>query len=103
MCVHRGTPRLLESWEEVNIVAHDDQAAPVAADMKVDLGQAGCGDMTPMIRGRLRELQSGQVLEVISEEPAAHEGIPAWSRMTGNELIGTVRETSRSRFFIRKK
>ena len=75
----------------------------LAADITVDLGQAGCGDLTPLIRGRLRELQSGQVLEVISEEPAAHEGIRAWSRMTGNELIGTVRETSRSRFFIRKK
>jgi tRNA 2-thiouridine synthesizing protein A len=81
-------------------VANDET---LAADVTVDLGQAGCGDLTPLIRGRLRELQSGQILEVISEEPAAHEGIPAWSRMTGNELIGTVRETSRSRFFIRKK
>jgi tRNA 2-thiouridine synthesizing protein A len=81
-------------------VANDET---LAAHVTVDLGQAGCGDLTPLIRGRLRELQSGQVLEVISEEPAAHEGIPAWSRMTGNELIGTVRETSRSRFFIRKK
>jgi tRNA 2-thiouridine synthesizing protein A len=79
-----------------------DEETP-AADLTVDMGQAGCGDLTPLIRGRLRELQSGQILEVISEEPAAHEGIPAWSRMTGNELIGTVRETSRSRFFIRKK
>lgn len=81
-------------------MAHDEA---VAADLTVDLGQAGCGDLTPLIRGRLRELQSGQVLEVISEEAAAHEGIPAWSRMTGNELVGTVRETGRSRFFIRKK
>ena len=79
----------------------DDET--LATDVTVDLGQAGCGDLTPLIRGRLRELQSGQVLEVISEEPAAHEGIPAWSRMTGNELIGTVRESSRSRFFNRKK
>ena len=103
MCVPVRTSRLLESWEEVNTVAHDDQVAPVAADMTVDLGQAGCGDMTPMIRGRLRELQSGQVLEVISEEPAAHEGIPAWSRLTGNELLATITESARSRFFIRKK
>jgi tRNA 2-thiouridine synthesizing protein A len=84
----------------VREVAHDESPA---ADAAVDLGQAGCGDLTPLIRGRMRELQSGQVLEVISEEPAAHEGIPAWSRLTGNELIGTVREPSRSRFFIRKK
>src|SRR5262245_38495524 len=43
----------------------------------LDLGAAGCGDMTPLIRGRMRELASGQVLEVLSEEPAAHEGIYA--------------------------
>ena len=79
------------------------QDEAIAADVTVDLGQAGCGDLTPLIRGRMRELQSGQILEVISEEPAAHEGIPAWSRLTGNELVGTVREASRSRFFIRKK
>lgn len=81
-------------------MANDETPVP---DVTVDFGQAGCGDLTPLIRGRLREIESGQVLEVISEEPAAHEGIPAWSRMTGNELIGTIRETSRSRFFIRKK
>jgi tRNA 2-thiouridine synthesizing protein A len=81
-------------------MAEDEALTP---DLTVDMGQAGCGDLTPLIRGRMRELQSGQVLEVISEEPAAHEGIPAWSRLTGNELIGTVRESSRSRFFIRKK
>jgi len=75
----------------------------VTADVTVDLGQTGCGDMTPFIRGRMRELQSGQILEVISEEPAAHEGIPAWSRVTGNELVATVREPNRSRFFLRKK
>jgi tRNA 2-thiouridine synthesizing protein A len=84
-------------------LAHDELLAPVVADVTVDLGQAGCGDMTPLIRGRMRELQSGQVLEVISEEPAAHEGIPAWSRLTGNELLATITESSRSRFFIRKK
>jgi tRNA 2-thiouridine synthesizing protein A len=81
-------------------MAEDEALTP---DLTVDMGQAGCGDLTPLIRGRMRELQSGQVLEVISEEPAAHEGIPAWSRLTGNELIETVREASRSRFFIRKK
>jgi TusA-related sulfurtransferase len=73
------------------------------SDATVDLGQAGCGDMTPLIRGRMRELHSGQVLEVISEEPAAVEGVPVWSRLTGNELLATIPESGRARFFIRKK
>jgi tRNA 2-thiouridine synthesizing protein A len=87
----------------VHRVVDDEAMRNVAADLVVDLGQAGCGDLTPIIRGRMRELQTGQVLEVISEEPAAHEGIPAWSRLTGNQLLGTVQEPSRARFFIRKK
>lgn len=73
------------------------------ADATLDLGQAGCGDMTPLIRGRLRELTSGQVLEVLSQDPAAHEGIPAWSRLTGNEIIRVEAGETHSRFYIRKK
>jgi 5-methyltetrahydropteroyltriglutamate--homocysteine methyltransferase len=84
-------------------MTHDQTQHPVAPDASVDLGQAGCGDLTPLIRGRSRELQSGQVLEVFSEEPAATEGVPAWCRLTGNELIGVTSETARSRFLIRKK
>jgi tRNA 2-thiouridine synthesizing protein A len=72
-------------------------------DMTVDAGGAGCADLTPLIRGRLRELQSGQVLEVVSADPAAHEGIPAWSRLTGNELLAAISDGDRLRFFIRKK
>jgi tRNA 2-thiouridine synthesizing protein A len=77
--------------------------APIDAHATVDMGEAGCADLTPLIRGRIRELESGQVLEVLSADPTAHEGIPAWSRLTGNELIGTLREGGRSRFYIRKK
>ena len=72
-------------------------------DATVDLGQLGCGDMTPAIRQHLRDLASGQVLEVLSPEPEAHEGIPAWCRLTGHELLASTREPDRSRFYIRKK
>src|SRR6266851_879561 len=93
----------LAGVQEVYEMAQIDAREAIVADATVDLGQTGCGDLTPFIRHRLRELQSGQVLEVISEEPAAHEGIPAWSRLTGNELLATFNESHRSRFFIRKK
>jgi TusA-related sulfurtransferase len=73
------------------------------ADATLELGQAGCGDMTPLIRERMRELASGQLLEVISEEPAALEGIPAWARLTGNELVRVERGDTHFRFYIRKK
>lgn len=76
---------------------------PLETGATLDLGAAGCGDMTPLIRGRTRELASGQVLEVFSEDPAAVEGVPAWCRLTGNELLATIPLSGRVRFVIRKK
>jgi tRNA 2-thiouridine synthesizing protein A len=95
--------RSLAGVQEVDEMTQADTRGAIVADATVDLGETGCGDLTPLIRGRIRELQSGQVLEVISEEPAAREGIPAWSRLTGNELVATFAESGRTRFFIRKK
>jgi tRNA 2-thiouridine synthesizing protein A len=63
----------------------------------------GCATLTPRIRARMRQLQSGQILEVISDDPAAREGIPAWSRLTGNPLLATAAGGDRLRFSIRKK
>jgi len=63
-----------------------------------------CAIVTPMIRERIRGLDSGDVLEVRTDDPAAREGVPAWSRLTGNELIQTVEEDAeRTRFLIKKK
>ena len=63
-----------------------------------------CATLTPLIRASMRSLASGQVLEVRTDDPAAREGVPAWSRLTGNELLATVQEDTRhTRFYLRKR
>lgn len=63
-----------------------------------------CATVTPLIKQRIRGLDSGDVLEVRTDDPAAREGVPAWSRLTGNELVETIEEDrDRTRFLIRKK
>lgn len=63
-----------------------------------------CANLTPSIKQRIHELTSGQVLEVRADDPAAREGVPAWSRLTGNELLATVElDAARTIFFLRKK
>jgi TusA-related sulfurtransferase len=62
-----------------------------------------CANLTPTIKERIRDLASGQVLEVLADDPAAREGVPAWSRLTGNELVAVVEvDEDRTRFFLRK-
>jgi tRNA 2-thiouridine synthesizing protein A len=47
----------------------------------------------PVIRAqdRIKDLQAGDVLEVISTDPGARNDVPAWCRINGHEVLG-IRE-----------
>ncbi len=63
-----------------------------------------CALLTPAIKSKLRELDSGQVLEVRVDDPSARDDIQAWSRLSGNELLRIVEEDGHPlRFFVKKK
>jgi tRNA 2-thiouridine synthesizing protein A len=62
-----------------------------------------CAHLTPTIKKRIKAMESGQILEIIADDPTAHEGIPAWSRLTGNELLATVEDSQGIHFYVRKK
>lgn len=73
-------------------------------DAVLDAPGSSCASLTPLIRARIRELASGQLLEVRSDDPAAREGVPAWSRLTGNPLEAVVEDDAeRTRFYLRRK
>ena len=80
-----------------------DNNAP-QPDAVLDAPGSSCANLTPLIRARIRELASGQLLEVRSDDPAAREGVPAWSRLTGNLLEAVVEDDAeRTRFYLRRK
>lgn len=63
-----------------------------------------CAVLTPMIRSKLREMQSGQVLEVIVDDPSARGDVEAWSRLSGNGLLKVIDNQGQIlRFFVQKK
>ncbi len=71
----------------------------------LDAPGASCAYLTPLIKERLALLASGEVLEVQADDPSAREGVPAWSRLTGNELVACIggKRRRETRFFLRKK
>jgi len=82
-------------------MTHNSELAP--RDILEVPGQS-CAIVTPMIKARIRGLDSGDVLEVRTDDPAAREGVPAWSRLTGNELVSVIeQDADRTRFLIKKK
>ena len=52
---------------------------------------------------KLKELQPGEVLEVISTDPGIKEDMPSWCRLTGNEFLGLEEEGELIRVYVRKR
>jgi tRNA 2-thiouridine synthesizing protein A len=68
-----------------------------------EMASALCAALTPAIKDKLKPLNSGQVLEVRVDDPAAEGDISAWCRLSGHQLLAVVREGSILRCYLRKK
>ena len=53
-------------------------------------------------RQELDKLQSGEILEVIADDPAAEEDIKAFCKRTGNELLAVEKTEKIIKFIIKK-
>jgi len=62
--------------------------ADALLEFKTNGGQGStCSLLTPLIKHKLVEMNSGQVLEVHVDDSSAKEDIEAWSRLSGNILL----------------
>lgn len=70
----------------------------------LDAAGEACGTVTPVIRQALAPLAPGELLEVLTNDPATRAGVPAWCRLTGHMLVDSREDDAqRTRFWIRKK
>jgi tRNA 2-thiouridine synthesizing protein A len=53
-------------------------------------------------RETIREMAAGQILEMLSDDPAAEADMRTWSARTGHLLLDTTRHGTVYRFLIRK-
>ena len=79
------------------------QKHALAADVSFDGGDLDCGNgLLLLIRKHIDPLDRGGLLEIISTEISVKEDLPAWCRMTGNELVSLVEEGRRRSFLVCK-
>ena len=77
---------------------------PLSADAVLEAYGQTCVTLEPMIKARMRGMDSGQILEVRADDPTARLGVPSWSRLSGNPLIAVQDDGSgHISFFLRKK
>lgn len=76
---------------------------PLPADVGFDGGDLDCGNgLLLLIRQHIDPLSAGQLLEIRSTEISVDEDLPAWCRMTGNELVSWTKAGKQRSFLVCK-
>lgn len=52
---------------------------------------------------KIKELEAGQVLEVIADDEGIKADLPAWCKTTGNEFLGIETKDGEYYGYVRKK
>lgn len=73
---------------------------------KIDVTLNTVGQLCPMpiimTSKKMKELHSGDVLEVLSNDAGIKKDMPAWCSSTKNEYIGLVEEGDVFKVYVRK-
>lgn len=76
---------------------------PHAPHKSFDGGDLDCGNgLLLLIRRHIDPLRPGELLEILSSESSVREDLPAWCRLTGNELLSTVERPDRTSYLVSK-
>ena len=51
---------------------------------------------------KIKELKTGKVLEVLSDDEGIKEDMPSWCKTTGNEFLGIQENEGVFRVFVKK-
>lgn len=74
----------------------------IKADITADIVYMMCPMHLLKLDEMIKELEMGQVLEILTDYDGALEDIPAWCQKTGNEFIGLEESEDYYKFYIRK-
>ncbi len=78
----------------------------IQADERLDTLGYFCSMPIIMTSKRIKQLNLGQVLEVLSDDEGIKKDMPAWCQTTGHEMVGLEEEQNDSKpvykAFVRK-
>jgi len=74
----------------------------INADVTADIVYMMCPMHLLKLDEMIKQLDKGQVLQILTDYDGALEDIPAWCDKTGNEFIGLEDEEDYYKLYIRK-
>ena len=71
-------------------------------DKQIDCTGLFCPMPIVKTREAIRQMAAGQLLEMLSDDPASEPDMKSWAQITGNDLVHTARDAGVFRFLVRK-
>ena len=75
---------------------------PDAPDKVLDCVGLFCPMPILKTREAMRAMAVGQLLEMLSDDPASEADMKSWTRRTGHELVAVEKDGTVFRFIVRK-
>jgi tRNA 2-thiouridine synthesizing protein A len=72
------------------------------ADLQLDATGLVCPEPLMLVRNRIREMRSGQILHVLATDPSTGRDFRNFCRFMGHELLAEQGDASPFQYWIRK-
>jgi TusA-related sulfurtransferase len=72
-------------------------------DKTVDARATACPGPLLAAKKAIRDLETDQIMEVMSSDPATKRDVPKWAQKKGHEYLGTIEESGFFRIYMKKK
>ena len=56
-------------------------------NLEWNAGHTGCGELVMKLKIKLRSMEEGDCIKVVAYDEGAPEDLPAWCKLTGNQLV----------------
>ena len=74
----------------------------IHADKIVDARGTACPGPLLAAKKAIGEIQTGQVMEILSSDEGTKRDVPKWATKKGHEYLGTVEESGYFRIYMKK-
>ena len=74
----------------------------INVDKRIDCIGLFCPMPIVKTREAIKGMAIGELIEMLSDDPASDADMRAWARRSGNELVQVTREAAVYRFVVRK-
>jgi tRNA 2-thiouridine synthesizing protein A len=71
-------------------------------DKRIDCTGLFCPMPIVKTREAIKQIAPGQLLEMLSDDPASEADMKSWARITGHDLVAVERLNAVFRFLVRK-